>query len=81
MASLEVPFDANEINGLMNKIVYGNFKPIPKLYSMELSNFINSMLQKDPKNRPSSVEILEMPAIKKIQDYVSNRHGHIFSAF
>lgn len=44
MASLEVAFDADDIVGLMKKIVNSSYKPIPKLYSAELATFVNVLL-------------------------------------
>lgn len=77
MASLEVPFDAEEIVGLMNKIVNSSYKPIPKFYSAELATFISVLLQKDPKNRPTCKALIKLPAIKKIEEYIKTRNGVI----
>lgn len=77
MASLEVPFDADEIVGLMKKIVNSGYKPIPKLYSAELATFVNVLLQKHPKNRPSCKALLKLPAIKKIEDFIKSKNCHI----
>lgn len=77
MASLEVAFDADDIVGLMKKIVNSSYKPIPKLYSAELATFVNVLLQKDPKNRPSCKALMNLPAIKKIEDYIKTKNQHI----
>lgn len=61
----------------MKKIVNSGYKPIPKLYSAELATFVNVLLQKHPKNRPSCKALLKLPAIKKIEDFIKSKNCHI----
>ena len=63
--TLKHAFDGRNINNLLVNIVRGKFSPIPSQYSDELRRLVNSMLTKDPKNRPSINEILMMPIIRK----------------
>eukprot|EP00471_Norrisiella_sphaerica_P005427 CAMPEP_0184481902 /NCGR_PEP_ID=MMETSP0113_2-20130426/3476_1 /TAXON_ID=91329 /ORGANISM="Norrisiella sphaerica, Strain BC52" /LENGTH=645 /DNA_ID=CAMNT_0026861339 /DNA_START=446 /DNA_END=2383 /DNA_ORIENTATION=+ len=66
MCTLKHAFNANNLLGLVWKIVQKKHPPIPKQYSIELANLIDSMLEKDPRKRPSVKEILDKPFIKKI---------------
>jgi NIMA (never in mitosis gene a)-related kinase len=47
------------------KILSGHFPPIPTHYSKNLSHLISSMLQLDPKKRPSIDHILLQPFIQR----------------
>lgn len=53
MTCLEVPFDADDIVGLMKKIVSAKYKPIPGFYSAEMATLVNVLLQKNSEERPS----------------------------
>lgn len=71
MATLKVPFDASTIQELFKKITKGSPEPIPSRYSTHLSELIKVFLTKNPKNRPSVYEIMEMPIIKaKMSIYI-----------
>ena len=39
---------------IINNIKKNDPSPIPAIYSKDLSSLINSMLEKDPKKRPSA---------------------------
>ena len=54
MACLSVPFDAENIVGLMEKIISCKYQAIPAFYSAELATLINVLLQKRSEDRPSS---------------------------
>ena len=43
----------------------GQYSPIPKQYSIELGNLVRFLLQTDAEKRPSCVEILNYPPVKK----------------
>mmetsp|Transcript_37715 Transcript_37715/g.33744 ORF Transcript_37715/g.33744 Transcript_37715/m.33744 type:complete len:220 (+) Transcript_37715:661-1320(+) len=47
------------MKGLVSKILYGNYAPIPDFYSDNLKVLINEMLVKDPAKRPSIKTILQ----------------------
>ena len=59
MATLNHAFDSDSLRGLVARILKGNYPPIPKVYSQELSNLIGELLQKDPAKRPTANKILE----------------------
>ena len=43
----------------MKKILDGNYPPLPNSLSPEMVSIVNSMLSADPKNRPTTEEILK----------------------
>eukprot|EP00466_Bigelowiella_natans_P012720 jgi/Bigna1/57228/fgenesh1_pm.6_\ len=54
MCTLNHAFNANNLLGLVWKIVQKKHPPIPKKYSVELASLIDSMLEKDPRKRPNA---------------------------
>ena len=65
MLTLKPPFRAMDMGGLYKKIMSGKYSPIPSRYSRELSIIVTSMLQQNPKYRPSCNELLAHPIIQK----------------
>lgn len=65
ICNLKHAFNAQTLNGLALKILKGNYMPISTKYSQKLRDLIMSMLNVNPKKRPSIFEIIEMPEIKK----------------
>ena len=71
MATLRVPFDASTIQELFKKVTQGAIDPIPSRYSSQLSDMIRLFLAKNPKNRPTVAEALDIPIIKaKLNKYL-----------
>ena len=70
LASLEPPFTGGNLIVLGNNIVKGVPKSLPYQYSNELRAFIDKMLEKNPENRPSAKEALEMIP-KEIKEKIS----------
>lgn len=64
MAALAVPFEAYSIAELCKKITKGVFNKIPSRYSEDLYSIIKAMLIKDPKQRPSTEQLLAHPVIQ-----------------
>ncbi|CAG9335242.1 unnamed protein product [Blepharisma stoltei] len=60
LATLEPPFQAENLISLANKIVKTRQKPLPGCYSARLNNFIFKLLEKKPKIRPSIAEVLSL---------------------
>ena len=54
------------MNGLYKRVLKGQYPPIDKSYSSDLSKVLAAMLRVDSKLRPSCAEILEL-------DYVQNK--------
>ena len=65
MAALKPPFTAHDMKGLYNKVVSGVYPRISVMYSDGLASVIDSMLQVNPKARPSCKEILARPEVIK----------------
>ncbi|CAF0961113.1 unnamed protein product [Adineta steineri] len=65
MTTLKHAFDADNMNGLIMRIVRGSFNPIPARYSGDLRILIASMLKREPRERPSVTTILRKPFISK----------------
>jgi NIMA (never in mitosis gene a)-related kinase len=53
MTTLEVPFKAEDMEGLAKAVTLGKYEPIPNIFSKDLSYLINTMLQLRSKNRPT----------------------------
>lgn len=64
---------------LVVKIVKEKTPKIPSSYSPKLTEFINALLRKNPDKRPSAIDILNSPTIKRImQEFVlSNQQKDI----
>jgi NIMA (never in mitosis gene a)-related kinase len=54
MATLKPPFRAEDKEGLYKKVLLGEFKQIPELFSKELGELIGQMLQVNPSKRPDA---------------------------
>ena len=71
MATLKVPFDASNIQELYKKITQGNPEPISARYSSQLAEVLRLFLIKNPSNRPTVAEAIEIPVIKaKMSKYI-----------
>ncbi|NXH20171.1 NEK4 kinase, partial [Bucco capensis] len=64
MATLKHAFNAKDMNSLVYRIIEGKLPPMPKDYSPQLVEIIQSMLSKKPEERPSVKSILRQPYIK-----------------
>ena len=65
MASLHVPFRGVSMQNLYKNVLRGIYQQIPMRYSDDLKQIIKTILVVNPKNRPSSKQLLENPIIKK----------------
>ena len=62
LATGVVPFYDNDINTLVKKIMNSNYDKRPLLvYSIDFSNIVNALLEKDPNKRPGWGEIEKFP--------------------
>ena len=64
LASLRRPFMGTNIGEIMRKIMTNNPRPIPSQYSPEFRELINMMLKKNPNERASIYDILQLPLIR-----------------
>lgn len=58
MCCLKMPFEAQNLPLLSLKICRGQFNPIPRIYSKEMSVLVSWCLNLDPNKRPTIKEIL-----------------------
>ena len=65
LCTLTQPFQADNLLGLVFKIVQDTPAPIPSTFSPQLQELITKLMAKDPAQRPSSVEILQMPYVRE----------------
>ncbi|CAF0952709.1 unnamed protein product, partial [Brachionus calyciflorus] len=65
MTTLKHAFNAKDMSSLVFKITRGKMPEIPSIYSKEFVSLIKSMLNPDPKLRPTANKILRDPFIKK----------------
>ena len=61
MIALNPPFTARDMKGLYNRVIKGVYPKLPQQFSSDLSSMVASLLQVDPKKRPSTEQILHMP--------------------
>ena len=50
------PFDAEQYHELKDKILYADFPTLPSVYSLLLLELINALLNKNPQQRPTSLQ-------------------------
>lgn len=65
LATLKHAFDANDMNGLVMKIVRVRVLPVPMHYSPELRALICKLLSKRSADRPTVKRVLETPVLAK----------------
>ena len=65
MCNLRHAFDAQSLNGLAMKIMKGTYPPTTPFYSKALRDLIGKMLCVNPVNRPSLLDILNTPFIRR----------------
>ena len=72
MITLRPPFRAENMEGLYNKVIKGQYSNIPSRYSDDLSEIVRLLLQVEPESRPSCKDLLNHPIIqKRIQFFTS----------
>jgi len=59
MAALRVPFDAQTIQALVQKITRGPIPQLPPSYSQELRQLCGDLLHRDQSQRPNATEIIQ----------------------
>ncbi len=57
-------FNAENLLGLVFKIVQDKQEPIPSHYSDDMKNLVALLLNKNDKERPSALEILKVPFVQ-----------------
>lgn len=64
LCSLKVPFEAQELNQLVDRIVRGPIPRIQSTYSRELGDLGSELLNRDASRRPTAGSILQKPLIQ-----------------
>jgi NIMA (never in mitosis gene a)-related kinase len=59
MAALKVPFDAQNLQALVQKIVRGPMPPVPTAYSAECRQLCWDLLHRDQTQRPTATDIIQ----------------------
>lgn len=65
LCAMKVPFEAADLNGLVDRIVRGSVPRVPSTYSRELSDLCNDMLTRDARRRPLAAAILQRSMLQK----------------
>ena len=65
MCNLRHAFDAQSLNGLAMKILKGSYPPPNQSYSKVLRDLVTNMLSVNPKDRPSLIDVLNVPIVKR----------------
>eukprot|EP00796_Vickermania_ingenoplastis_P003396 gene3396-biopygen2123 len=61
--ALKRPFVANNMKGLMNKVLSGEYDPLPEVYSQDFRDVVRKILTCDPNERPSVHDIFRIPYV------------------
>eukprot|EP00002_Diphylleia_rotans_P004997 TRINITY_DN1394_c0_g1_i3.p1 TRINITY_DN1394_c0_g1~~TRINITY_DN1394_c0_g1_i3.p1 ORF type:complete len:469 (-),score=113.49 TRINITY_DN1394_c0_g1_i3:305-1711(-) len=71
VCTLQRAFGADSLMGLVYKIVKEQYPPIPTTYSQQLRDLIGSMMAKNPRDRPSTEQIFQLPFVKqRMRDFL-----------
>jgi len=75
MITLRPPFRAQNMEGLYNRVIKGQFSRIPDRFSHELFEIVKLLIQVNTDLRPSCDEILKHPIIQKRIEYFKTFTG------
>ena len=75
MITLRPPFRAQNMEGLYNKVIKGQFNKIPDRFSNELFEIVKLLIQINTDSRPSCDEILKNPIVQKRIEYFKSFTG------
>lgn len=64
--TLKPPFRAEDMAGLYKKVIRGIYPKIPTHFSQDLNNTVKALMVVQPQLRPSTDQILEMPAVRRM---------------
>ena len=69
MITLKPPFRAENMEGLYNKVIKGQFNKIPERFSDDLFSIVKLLLKVNSEQRPNCEQILKNPIILKRIEY------------
>eukprot|EP00745_Piridium_sociabile_P034730 TRINITY_DN59970_c0_g1_i1.p1 TRINITY_DN59970_c0_g1~~TRINITY_DN59970_c0_g1_i1.p1 ORF type:complete len:393 (-),score=55.57 TRINITY_DN59970_c0_g1_i1:158-1168(-) len=64
MAALRVPFEASNLKALVDKITKGPPPQLPAHFSPALKTLVAELLERDPKKRPNTAQLLDKATIQ-----------------
>jgi NIMA (never in mitosis gene a)-related kinase 1/4/5 len=64
-ATLKPPFRADDMQGLYEKVIKGEFSPIQTHFSKDLRFVLRQLLQIEPSKRPTCEQLFRMPAVQR----------------
>ena len=76
MITLKPPFRAQNMEGLYNKVIKGQFNRIPDRFSNELFEIVKLLLKVKTKERPTCAQILKHPLVKKRLEFFQAQAGN-----
>eukprot|EP00756_Hemistasia_phaeocysticola_P032665 Hpha_TRINITY_DN16421_c2_g7::TRINITY_DN16421_c2_g7_i1::g.159005::m.159005/K08857/NEK1_4_5; NIMA (never in mitosis gene a)-related kinase 1/4/5 len=65
MLALKRPYTAQNMRGLMEKVLEGKFPPPPPHYSQDMQKLVQFILDRDPEKRPAVRDILQHAYMKE----------------
>jgi len=75
MITLHPPFRAEDMDGLYNKVIKGEYPKISNKYSNDIAQMIDLLLQVKPQDRPTCLSILKHPYVQKRIDFFQAESG------
>ena len=75
MITLHPPFRAEDMEGLYNKVIKGEYPKISNKYSNDIAQMIDLLLQVKPQDRPSCLSILKHPYVQKRIEFFQEESG------
>jgi len=75
LCMLKHAFSADNLLGLVYKIVSEDYEPLPRLYSQALNTLVRGMLQKRPEGRPSTTDLLNDAYVQRAYREESGLRG------
>jgi len=64
LCAMKVPFEAQDLPQLVDKIVRGTIPRIPSIYSRELGDIVGELLSRQAPKRPSAETVLQKPMLQ-----------------
>ncbi|XP_002742440.2 uncharacterized protein LOC100370291 [Saccoglossus kowalevskii] len=73
LCALEHAFEGQSLMGVMYKIVEGKIPKIPNKYDKNIQEILTKVLIKEPGNRPSAAEVLNLPFVARHMEKMATR--------
>lgn len=80
MCALRHPFDAENFEDLILKILRGSYRPLQTSFSSLLQDLTSVMLRTNPERRPSADALLITPALKPYVENYLKQHEQLLSS-